>query len=402
MRQPSHYGKPHLMAFVLSLLTLHGTAAGAEEVLRVYGSEGPSFAMNEAAIAFGAQQHLRVEVVSGPTDQWLAQATRDADLIYSSAEFMMADFISITELGIDAASVRPLYPRPSTVLVRPGNPKQINDFPDVTKPGVRIMVVSGSGQTGLWEDMAGKEGDIHLVRAFRKNIVLFAKNSTEAMNVWNTRDDIDVWVTWNTWHVPLHDRAHRVHISKDYLIYRQCSIALTHRGHAQPLATRFVDFLRSPEGAQIFESWEWMTTAPDSGPVVVNDVICAVCRITHDEWQDNTGLGLALIKTLLEDYRAMGVASAAIRISAVFQGPAAYWLLKDDAYRTHTRRKGANPNMELIRELTRKGVSIELCAKTMKQYGWSEDDILPEVKIVPGAYQRIIDLELQGYAYLCF
>jgi len=36
----------------------------------------------------------------------------------------------------------------------------------------------------------------------------------------------------------------------------------------------------------------------------------------------------------------------------------------------------------------------------MKQYGWKAEDILPNVKIVVGAYPRIIDL--QGYAYIRF
>jgi intracellular sulfur oxidation DsrE/DsrF family protein len=38
----------------------------------------------------------------------------------------------------------------------------------------------------------------------------------------------------------------------------------------------------------------------------------------------------------------------------------------------------------------------------MKAHGWTLNDLLPEVKIVPGALPRIIDLQLQGYAYLRF
>ncbi len=45
-------------------------------------------------------------------------------------------------LQIDDDTITPLFLRPSAILVRPGNPKQINDFPDLVRPGVNVMVVS--------------------------------------------------------------------------------------------------------------------------------------------------------------------------------------------------------------------------------------------------------------------
>ena len=236
-----------------------GATVTAQEVLHVYGSEGPSPAIYEAATVFEAKSNVKVEVVSGPTAKWLDKAKADADVIFCSAEFMMSDLIQAGELQIDVASVTPLYLRPSAILVRPGNPKGIGDFPDLLRPGTRIMVVTGSGQTGLWEDMAGKQGDIQTLRAFRKNVVFFAPNSETAQRTWKERGDIDAWVTWNIWYLPLHDHADLVPVSDDYLIYRQCNVALTQRGQDNPAAGRFIEFLTSPEGARIFKSWDWIT-----------------------------------------------------------------------------------------------------------------------------------------------
>ena len=42
----------------------------------------------------------------------------------------MSDLIRAGDLQIVASSVTPLYVRPSAILVRPGNPKGIRDFPD--------------------------------------------------------------------------------------------------------------------------------------------------------------------------------------------------------------------------------------------------------------------------------
>ena len=37
-----------------------------------------------------------------------------------------------------------------------------------------------------------------------------------------------------------------------------------------------------------------------------------------------------------------------------------------------------------------------------REVGAAKEDIVPGVKIVPNAYARIVDLELQGYAYIRF
>ncbi len=386
----------------LSVIAIACTQAWGQETLRIYGSEGPEPAIRQAADTFAERTNVRVEVVTGPPDKWLQRAVGEADVVYASAAFMMQDFVRTEGLHVDEATVTPLYLRPSAVLVRPGNPKGIHDFPDLLRPGTRVMVVSGSGQTGLWEDMAGKTGDMQVIRAFRENIAVSAANSTEAMKLWDKRDDIDAWVTWNIWHMPLRDRAQLIEVSDDYLIYRQCSIALTERGKAKPSAQQFIDFLVSSDGARIFESWHWMAQPQNAELRGVGRDIAIVCRIDSDDWKNGVGAGLAFVRGLVGAYRSVGTPRDQRQIVAVVHGSPAYWLLKDESYAEFRGREGPNPNKTIIKELSESGVSIELCSETMKKYGWEEEDLLSGVKIVPNAYQRIVDLELQGYAYIRF
>ncbi len=391
-----------LLVAVLAFGAMGGSSAVGQEVLYVYGSEGPAPAIQEAAGAFGDANDIQVTVVTGPPDRWREEAAGKADVVFASADFMMADFLRVEGLEVDATTVTPLYMRPSAILVRPDNPKQIADFPDLLKPGVRIMVVSGSGQTGLWEDMAGKQGDIRTIRAFRKNIELFAPTSTEAMKLWDERQDIDAYVTWNIWHMPLRDRAKLVEVSEEYKIYRQCSVALTKRGKAKPLAARFIEFLTSPQGAKIFESWYWMPTPNSTKPLAVRNDITIVCRIDTDAWKDGVGAGLAFVQELVESYRSLGTPAEQLHVTAVVHGEAAYWMLKDASYAAFKKGATANPNANVIRQLTEMNVALELCGKTMSEHGWKEQDLLPGVKVIPNAHPRIVDLELQGYAYIRF
>jgi len=401
MSVPHRHESCLVFAGLLALFALTSGIASAQEILRVFGAEGPEPAIREAAIAFGGNT-VKVEVVTGPPDEWLDRAAEEADVVFASAGFMMAQFAKREDLGIVESTVTPLYVRPSAVLVRPGNPKHILDFPDLLRPGLRIMVVSGSGQTGLWEDMAGKQGDIQMIRDFRKNIAVFAANSTEAVKLWGERQDIDAYVTWNIWHIPLRDRATLVEVSDDYKIYRQCLVALTERGQAKPAAGQFIEFLLSPEGAQIFESWSWTTVPSAPRPLTVRNDIAIVCRIDKDKREGEVGAGLAMIRKLVEEYHSLGTPAHEVHISAVIHGDAAYWMLNDAAYSRVKPTERFNPNKAIVEELAALGVSLELCMESMKTHGWNAEDVLAGVKIVPNAYPRIVDLELQGYAYIRF
>jgi accessory colonization factor AcfC len=239
------------------------SGARAAETLHVYGPGGPLPAMREAAAAFSKASGVAVDVTAGPTPQWLPQAKQDADLIFSGSEVMMSDFIAAMPDQIDPATVTPLYLRPSAILVRPGNPQHITGIGGLLKPGHRVLVVNGAGQQGLWEDVAGRLGDLASVKAFRANIAVVAKNSAEAKRAWTEDKSLDAWLIWGIWQVANPRLADQVAVEPEYRLYRDTGVALTRRGEERPEAKRFTAFLASPEGARIFARWGWMSPKAD-------------------------------------------------------------------------------------------------------------------------------------------
>jgi accessory colonization factor AcfC len=106
--------------------------------------------------------------------------------------------------------------------------------------------------------MAGKDGDIALVRALRKNIVFHAPNSGAAKDYWVAHPDVDAWIIYNIWQVANPTLADQVAVGRRYVVYRDSGIALTRTGADRAAAREFVDFLRSKEGAAIFKRWGWI------------------------------------------------------------------------------------------------------------------------------------------------
>lgn len=248
------------MRYLLILgILLCGSAAQAEDVIHVYGPGGPAPAMKEAAAAFGAHSNVKIEVVAGPTGEWIEKAKADADAIFSGSEVMMTDFVSAMGGQIVDQTIVPLYLRPAAVLVRRGNPKQIKGLADLLDRDLKVLVVNGAGQQGLWEDMAGRTGDIANVRRLRSKIVAFAANSAVARKTWVDRPEIDAWIIWTIWQKSNPDLADVVDVEPEYRIYRDTGIGLTRQGQDKAPAKAFIAFLQSPEGAAIFRKWGWIS-----------------------------------------------------------------------------------------------------------------------------------------------
>ena len=246
-----------VFAVVVGALAL-ASVTHAQVTLHVYGPGGPAPAMKEAAADFEKKSGIKVEITAGPTPQWIEKAKSDADIIYSGSETMMTDFVVALDGRIAHSEVQPLYLRPLSILVRPGNPKKITGLNDILAPGVKILVVNGAGQNGVWEDMAGRKGDIKTVKSLRKNIVSYAKNSAEARQQWMEQPEIDAWLIWNIWQISNPSVADVVEIEPEYAIFRDTAVVLTTQGKTKNAAQQFVDFLSSPDGARIFRKWGWV------------------------------------------------------------------------------------------------------------------------------------------------
>jgi intracellular sulfur oxidation DsrE/DsrF family protein len=115
------------------------------------------------------------------------------------------------------------------------------------------------------------------------------------------------------------------------------------------------------------------------------------------------------LNLLVTDLKKSGTTG---NIVAVFHGDAGYLVLNDDAYKLDRRMlnderynagahvKSGNPYAELIGELMKQGVEIELCGATAKANHWGNADLLPGVKVNTDAMVRITQLEQQGYTLI--
>ena len=89
--------------------------------------------------------------------------------------------------------------------------------------------------------------------------------------------------------------------------------------------------------------------------------------------------------------------SATSEIIAVFHTNAGHVTLHDMAYNTDRNIATGNPYKNLISDLQKRGVKIELCGATAKAHGWANEDLLPDIKINTDAMARSTQLVQQGF-----
>jgi len=238
--------------FTLFILCMNFSTVAAAQV-NVFGPGGPAPAMTEVAKLYTEKTGIIVNIVAGPTGKWTNDAKSKGDLVFTGSEIMLDNFTSQFNLKDSKA----LYLRPSVILVRKGNPKNIKGMESLFQKGINVMVVQGAGQVGLWEDIVGRTKNIDNINIIRDNMTFIAGNSALAVAKWKNDVKIDAWIIWNHWHDRTQDMTDIVEIEPDYRMYRATSIAFTDKGLANKDAKAFYNFLDNKESQAIFKKHGW-------------------------------------------------------------------------------------------------------------------------------------------------
>ncbi|WP_321530332.1 substrate-binding domain-containing protein [uncultured Desulfuromonas sp.] len=227
-------------------------------IIRLFGPGGPHSGYIKVAKAFEKATGHKVEVIFGPESRWSKDAQQRADIIFGSSEQSMIAYLENYRF-VTSEMVQPLYIRPAVIVVQKGNPKNIQGFNDLLKPGMSVIVTEGKGVyntsgTGVWEDVAGRLGSLNDVKTLRRNIASFEKGSGASFRAFKNLN-ADAWITWSHWPIDHADVADYVALEPQRQIYRVTNIAVSPQ--ADPATWAFVTFLKSSKGAELFATEGW-------------------------------------------------------------------------------------------------------------------------------------------------
>ncbi|NCP12673.1 MAG: DsrE family protein [Sphingomonadales bacterium] len=109
--------------------------------------------------------------------------------------------------------------------------------------------------------------------------------------------------------------------------------------------------------------------------------------------------GLERVARMVNLLARHGTAPQAGDIVVTIHGPAARFTLSQAAFAKRFEGE-ANPNVELIRQLTSAGVSVRLCGQSMAANGFAREELNPDVRVDVSAITTLATLQLKGYAVI--
>jgi len=100
---------------------------------------------------------------------------------------------------------------------------------------------------------------------------------------------------------------------------------------------------------------------------------------------------LQLIENDIGDWNAKS------EVIAVFHTNAGHVTLNDRAYNAERNIATGNPYKQLVTDLMKRGLHIELCGATAKVHNWGNADLLPDIKVNTDAMARTTQLVREGF-----
>ncbi len=93
-----------------------------------------------------------------------------------------------------------------------------------------------------------------------------------------------------------------------------------------------------------------------------------------------------------------GVPAKKLHVAMVIHGPAAQYVLNDEAYKK--KFNCANPNTPLFKELKEAGVKIFVCGQSLNKRNVSPDAVAAEVTPALSAITTLTTFQLKGFSFL--
>jgi accessory colonization factor AcfC len=236
---------------LVSGLLLLATAATAStlsptKVLRVYGPGGPHQVLEECAELFSERHGVKVVVTKALPHDLDERVGQDGDIYYGGAPCMLEEFDDRNPGVLDMTSVEQLHPRRVGIIVRKGNPLEIQGLECLSREEVRLLDVKLENMRQLHGAQPGDD----------KNLRKLVYTGRQGVSAWRNRPEIDAWVTYRSWYVKLQDAADFVEIPEEQAL-RVIPMALTNRTEHRQEAMNFIEFLKSGEAYQIFQRHGW-------------------------------------------------------------------------------------------------------------------------------------------------
>ena len=262
----------------LVFLSLSGCSQGGQKTITAFCGSASKPAMEEAAKAFEGKTGIKVYLNFSGSGTVLSQMkiSKSGDLyIPGSPDYMV---IAEEDGVVEPESVKIISYLIPAILVQHGKPKNIHSLSDLAKPGIEVGIGNPEAVcVGLYAYEILEYNN--LLPEVGANIVTYAEScsKTASLVALKAVDAILGWRVFSVWHPDTIDVVYLKPEQIPRLSYIPGAIS-TFTGDRES-AQKFLDFLVSPQGQEIFGKWGYIATESEARKFAPNAEIGGEYRL---------------------------------------------------------------------------------------------------------------------------
>jgi len=244
-------------------LPFGGCAGGEQKIITAFCGSASKPAMEEAAQAFEQETGIKVYLNFSGSGTMLSQMklSKSGDLyIPGSPDYMvMAEHDGLVE----PESVKIISYLVPAILIQHGNPKNIQTLSDLARPGIKVGVGNPKAVcVGLYAHEILKYNN--LLDEAGKNIVTFGEScsKTASLVALKSVDAVIGWRVFSRWHPDTIDVVYLKPEQIPRLAYIPGAISTF--AEDRESAQKFLGFLVSPQGQEIYRKWGYIATESEA------------------------------------------------------------------------------------------------------------------------------------------
>jgi len=267
-------------------LSLSAPATAAEHLLFMAGAAAQPV-VEELVQGFEAKTGVKIDANVGGSGSLLSQIklSKSGDVYFPGS----IDFINrgIQDDQIVASSVVPIVYLVPALNVQPGNPKKITNFKDLCRPDVKVIIANPETVClGVFAvEMAEKLLTPDEKKAFRANIVNYAESCEKTANsiALKAADAVVGWSVFQHWNSKL---IETVPLPPEQILrISYLAISMTKYAKNPETAQKFIDYVKSAEGMDVFKKYRYFVTAEEAQAYIGQPKpIGGDCFVVPEEW----------------------------------------------------------------------------------------------------------------------
>ena len=228
-----------------------------EEKLIVYSSGATAPPLKRASEVFSGKFPTDFEFIVGKAEKLFStmKETEEGDILQCGAEYIFddAEFKGL----VVKQSRRSVGYRKSVILVPIGNPKNILSLEDLTEKDIKIGIAVSGCLVGIWDDICSKAG---LTNQILMNITHHADGCGAVMSLIH-EGKVDTIFGWDAFENMWPKTSEAIELPEELQVFRSTGVAILNYSRKRQLAGKFIDFLVSKEGKDIYKEFGWTHTA---------------------------------------------------------------------------------------------------------------------------------------------